>query len=311
MKEQNYYLIPLVIVVLLFVMLPFLRKIRRTRKDAARRKTILMDLLRRAQEQNKTFDIKFLKEEKTKHGFSALLQKITDQRLEMEVLGYVSGKWIGADIDVYFRVILDERPAFYKFRAVLRKVITQGRNSRLFITPPRDLEVGQNRKFIRVKPRRESIRAMAVWHLNPARPLPRTIDEMGPPLFFRRHGTEAVPVDIENISSAGFGLRFSIDDPSEPPEYLTGGSHLLCLVIYRLDEKHERFNLFWSANEIVNSRAEEGKNSALVLGTAFTNWAMQGKGKKEINWFYTSPAHGVMPITKWVMRIDRKQRLLT
>ncbi|MDR3357277.1 MAG: hypothetical protein LBN96_00145 [Desulfovibrio sp.] len=310
MNEQNYFFTLLGIAVLLCLTLTFLWKMRRTQKDASRRKIILMDLLRKAQEQNETFDIKLLGEENAKYGISALLKKINDQQLAMDVLEYISEEWIGADIDVYFHVTLQAGAIFYKFRAGVQKVSTQGRCSRLLITPPRDLEIGQNRKFIRVRPLRESIRAMAVWRLDPTRHLPRAITEMGPPLFHYRHGMEAAPVVMENISSTGFALRFSIDAPSEPPAYLTTGSHLLCLVIYCPDEDHEQFNLFWSTNEIVNFRAEKSKNSTLVLGTTFTNWAMQEQGKKEIHWFHTSPTRGVMPITQWVMRIDRQQRLL-
>ncbi|MDR2745507.1 MAG: hypothetical protein LBB66_10010 [Desulfovibrio sp.] len=310
MKEQDYFLIILGIVVLLMVTLAFLRKKRQSQKRAARRKTILMDLLRKAQGQNESFDIKLLGEENGKYGLSALLQKINDQQLEMEVLEYVSAEWVGTSVDVYFRVTLQEGPIFYKFRAVVQKLKAQSQHSRLFITPPQDLEVGQKRNFIRVRPPRESVRAVAVWYLDPNRPMPRTTSEVAPPLFHYRYGMDAAPVVLENISSTGFALRFSLSDPSEPPDYLTTGSQLLCLVIYSADENNEQFNIFWSTNEIVNSRAEEGENPTLVLGTMFTNWAMLGQGKTDIHWFHTSPTRGVMPITQWVMQIDRKQRLL-
>jgi hypothetical protein len=122
---------------------------------------------------------------------------------------------------------------------------------------------------------------------------------------------DAAPVVLENISSTGFALRFSLSDPAEPPEQLTKGWPLLCLVIYSVDENNEQFNIFWSTSEIVNSRVDDGENPALVLGTMFTNWAMFEQGKTEIHWFHTSPTRGVMPITQWVMQVDRKQRLLT
>jgi hypothetical protein len=311
MKGQEYFLIILGIIVLLFITLTFLQKKRQSQKRAARRKTILMDLLRKAQEQNEIFDIKLLGEENGKYGLSALLQKINSPQLEMEVLEYVSLEWAGASIDVYFRVTLPEGSIFYKFRAVVQKIKAQSPHSRLFITPPQDLEVGQKRNFIRVRPPRESVRAVAVWYLDPTRPIPRTTSEVGPPLFHYRYGMDAAPVVLENISSTGFALRFSLSNPSEPPEQLTNGSQLLCLVIYSADENNEQCNIFWSTNEIVNSRAEEGKDPTLVLGTMFINWAMLGHGKTEIHWFHTSPTRGVMPITQWVMQIDRRQRLLT
>ncbi|MDR1660454.1 MAG: hypothetical protein LBR94_08995 [Desulfovibrio sp.] len=311
MKAHEYFLIMLGVVVLLSIALAFLRKKRQSQKHAARRKTILMDLLRKAQEQNESFDIKLLGEESGKYGLTALLQKINDQRLEMEVLEYVPTEWVGTSIDVYFRVTLQEGAIFYKFRSVVQKVKAQNQRSHLFITPPQDLEVGQKRNFIRVRPPRESVRAVAVWYLDPTHPIPRTTSEVGPPLFHYRYGMDAAPVVLENVSSTGFALRFSLSEPAEPPDQLTKGSPLLCLVIYSVDENNERFNIFWSTNEIVNSRVEEGENSALVLGTMFTNWAMFEQGKTEIHWFHTSPTRGVMPITQWVMQVDRKQRLLT
>ncbi|MDR2055977.1 MAG: hypothetical protein LBQ10_08955 [Desulfovibrio sp.] len=310
MKAQEYFLIILGIVVLLGIALTFLRKKHQIQKLAARRRTILIDLLRKAQEQNEIFNIKLLGEEGGKYGLSALLLKINDHQLEMEVLEYVPMEWVDTNIDVYFRVTLQEGPIFYKFRAVVQKVRAQSQRSHLFVTPPQDLEVGQKRNFIRVRPPQESVRAVAVWYLDPTRPIPRTTAEVGPPLFHYRYGMDAAPVVLENISSTGFALRFALSVPAEPPEHLAKGSQLLCLVIYSADEHNEQFNLFWSTNEIVNSRVEEGENPTLVLGTMFTNWAMLGQGKTEIHWFHTSPTRGVMPITQWVMQIDRKQRLL-
>ncbi|MDR2056564.1 MAG: hypothetical protein LBQ10_11975, partial [Desulfovibrio sp.] len=156
----------------------------------------------------------------------------------------------------------------------------------------------------------EAVRAVAVWYLDPTHPIPRTTSEVGPPIFHYRYGMDAAPVVLENVSSTGFALRFALSVPAEPSEQLAKGSQLLCLVIYSADENNEQFNIFWSTNEIVNSRVEEGENPVLVLGTMFTNWAMLAQGKTEIHWFHTSPTRGVMPITQWVMQIDRKQRLL-
>jgi hypothetical protein len=309
--ESQYLLAIVGITVLLCVALVFLQNRLQMQKLVKRRKSILMALLRKAQEQNESFDIKLLGEESRKHGLSALLHKISDHQLEAEVLEYISKSWIGAGVDVYFRVTLQEGPIFYKFRAEVQNVKAQQERSRIFLSPPQDLEVGQKLNFIRVKPPKDSIRAVAVWHLDPAFPIPRTTSEVGPPLYHYRHGMDAAPVVLENISSTGFALRFNLDNPEDLLEKLKMSAQLLCLVIYATDENSETFNIFWSTNEIVNSRTEEGEKTSLVLGSMFTNWAMLAQGKTEIHWFHTSPTRGVMPITQWVMQIDRKQRMLT
>ncbi|MDR2573341.1 MAG: hypothetical protein LBC94_03160 [Desulfovibrio sp.] len=311
MTGTQGFLIVLGIIALLCGALIFLQKQQETRKQALRRKTILLDLLRKAQEQNESFDLKLLGEENPQHGLSALLQKIRDDQLEMEVLEYVPREWINAGVDVYFRVTLQEGAIFYKFHAEVRKVSPQTERSLLVVTSPQDLEVGQKRNFIRVKPPREAIRAVAVWHLDPTRPIPRTTSEVGPPLFHYRYGMDAAPVTLENISSTGLALRFVLNSPTEQPNELEKGAQLLCLVIFATHENSEQCSIFWSTNEVINSRLEEGKNPALVLGSTFTNWAMLEQGKTEIHWFHTSPTRGVTPITQWVMQIDRKQRHLT
>ncbi|MDR1777942.1 MAG: hypothetical protein LBR31_08975 [Desulfovibrio sp.] len=311
MEMHEYFFILVALVAILAFSFTFLRRRRQNRKHAIHRKAILMDILRKAQEQNETLDIKLLDEGDAKHGLSALMRVVEDDRLEVEVLEYVSSEWIEANIDVYFRVTLPEGPIFYKFRSTVKNIKAQGKKSHITLTPPRDLEVGQKRNFIRIRPPSDSVRAVAVWHLDPTRPMPRTTSEVGPPLIHYRQGMLDAPVVLENISSTGVALRFSIEDPANPPDKLKKGSQLLCLIIYCTSDNNEQTNVFWTTNEIVNSRVEPDPPPTLVIGSTFTNWAMLEQGSTEIHWFHSSPTRGVMPITQWVMQIDRKQHLLT
>lgn len=306
---EEYILIFMALFVALCIILVFLRAKLQHARQEAQRKAVIRRMLEKAQEQNEMFDMKMLDEEAGQKGLSGMLLKSAEDGLHLEVLAYVAKEWTDTPVDVYFRVTLPEGAVFYKFRSSVRSVNPERKKSRLVLTPPQDLEVGQKRNFIRVKPRKDSVRVIGVWAIDPAKPIPKTTAEIGRPVLHYKLGMETEPVQVENISATGMALRFFMDSPEDKPVDLDTGSRLLCLVIYAMD-KTEKLITFWCTCEVVNTRIQEGSAPALILGVEFTNWAVLEQGKSEIHWFHSSPSRGVGPITQWVMRMDLEQRKL-
>lgn len=310
MSTEEYILIFGVLFVALCVLLVCLRtRLQKIRQEESRR-NVVRRMLETAQEQNEIFDLKMLDSEAGKNGLSATLVKLTPETLHMEVLAYVSKEWTESQVDVYFRVSLPKGPVFYKFRAAIQRVEASREKSRVFLTAPRDLEVGQKRNFIRIKPQKDAVRVIGVWAIDPAKPIPRTTAEIGRPVIHYKLGMNNEPVQVENISATGMALRFQMEDPETRPVDLDKGSQLLCLVIYAMDKKGEKLITFWCTCEVINSRTAEAPSPALILGVEFTNWAVLEQGKSEIHWFHSSTSRGVGPITQWVMRMDMEQRKL-
>jgi len=145
MSTEEYILIFGVLFVALCILLVCLRTRLQKIRQEERRRNVVHRMLETAQEQNEIFDLKMLDSEAGKNGLSGTLVKLTPETLHMEVLAYVSKEWTDTQVDVYFRVSLPEGPAFYKFRAAIQRVEASREKSRVFLTAPRDLEVGQKR----------------------------------------------------------------------------------------------------------------------------------------------------------------------
>ena len=310
MSTEEYILIfGGLFVALCFLLVCLNGRLQKIRQEK-RRKNVIRQMLQTAQEQNEIFDLKVLDNETNKKGLSATLLQQDAASLDMEVLAYVSKEWTGTPVDVYFRVSLPEGPIFYKFRSAIQTVEAGREKSRIGIAAPTDLEVGQKRNFIRVKPHKEAVRVIGVWSIEPGRPIPRTTGEIGRPVMHYKLGMKNDPLQVENVSATGMALRFQMEDAETRPVDLDKGSQLLCLVIYAMDKKGEKLVTFWCTCEVINARTVEGPAPALILGVEFTNWAVLEQGKAEIHWFHSSPSRGVGPITQWVMRMDMEQRKL-
>lgn len=311
MRTEEYILIfGVLFVALCFLFVCLNGRLQKIRQQK-RRRNVIRQMLQTAQEQNEIFDIKVLEDnEINKNGLSATLIRQGAASLDMEVLAYISMKWTGTPVDVYFRVSLPQGPTFYKFRSAIQTVDAGREKSRIGIAAPTDLEVGQNRNFIRVKPHKEAVRVIGVWPIEPDRPIPCTTAEIGRPVMLYRLDMKNEPVQVENVSATGMALRFPMEDAETRPVDLDKGSQLLCLVVYAMDKKGERLVTFWCTCEVVNARTVKGLAPALILGVEFTNWAVQEEGKAEIHWFHSSPSRGVGPIAQWVMRMDIEQRKL-
>ena len=105
-------------------------------------------------------------------------------------------------------------------------------------------------------------------------------------------------------------LRFPAESLDVKPVDLDKGSQLLCLIIYQVN-KDDRIVTFWCTCNVLNTRMRQDPETALILGTEFTNWAVLEPGKAEINWFHSTTKSGVAPITQWVMQMDMQQRKFT
>ena len=175
---------------------------------------------------------------------------------------------------------------------------------------PKDIDAGQKRHFIRVKPPKDLVRVIGVWEMDPAKPMPRNTAEIGRPLLHYKSGMENELVQVADISATGMALRFPAESLEDKPVDLNKGSQLLCLIIYQMS-KEDRVVTFWCTCDVLNIRMQKEPTPALVLGTEFSNWAVLEQGKADINWFHSTPKSGVSPITQWVMQMDIQQRKLT
>ncbi|MDR2819903.1 MAG: hypothetical protein LBB60_05165 [Desulfovibrio sp.] len=307
-STAQYALIFAVLLTAVLCVVVVMRSRMQTNKYAARRKNVVNRILEQAQEQNESLDIKMLDDETGKNGLAATLQHMRNDGIEVDVLSYVPRDWEQTWVDVYFRVTQNNRISFYKFRSKIVSVKAQGNRSIIVLARPEDLEVGQKRNFIRIRPPKETVRVIGLWHLDPGKPVPKDTSEIGAPVIHYKLGMKNEPVQVENISATGLGLRFPMEAPDVNPVNLDKGSHLLCLVIYNLDAKEDQVVTFWCTCEVVNARVLADSENVLVLGTQFTNWSVLEPGKSEIHWFNCSPTKGVAPITQWVMHMDKKQR---
>ena len=278
-------------------------------RHEAKRADLIRHLLEKAQEQNEIFDLN-AEERPNSKGMAGTLTKILPAMLELEILSYVSRELEGSSVEVYFRALLPEGPAFFKFRAIVQQVRGSYEKSVMLLTMPKDIDAGQKRHFIRVKPPKDLVRVIGVWELDLNKPMPRSTAEIGKPLLHYKTGMEGEPVQVADISATGMALRFPAESVDVKPVDLDKGSQLLCLLIYQVS-KEERMVTFWCTCDVLNTRMQKEPSPAMILGTEFSNWAVLEQGKSDINWFHSTPKSGVSPITQWVMQIDIQQRKLT
>lgn len=309
MTTPNFVILCIAIVLCVLIIALLMRTTLLTRRQEAQKKAIVKHLLELAQQQNELFDFK-LDDPSIKYGLSAVISSISDNELHLEVDSYIAKQWVGTHVDIYFRISMPEGPIFYKFHSTIKAIKAQRKRSSLTLVTPTDLTVGQKRNFIRVKPKKDMVRVIGVWHMDPHNPIPKSTAEIGRPIMHYKLGMESEPVQVENISGSGMALRFFAESADSKPVDLDKGSQLLCLVVYSVD-KTDKLITFWCVCEVVNARMMDEGQPAFMIGLEFTNWAVLEQGKSEISWFHSSPTKGVGPITQWVMRIDMEQRKLT
>lgn len=279
------------------------------RRQEAKRKAVIAEMLELAQANNEGFDIVPRDKSAPFKNLTAILIHLNKNELELEVLSHISRYLTGTVVDVYFRAALPTGQVSYKFSSAIQNVEAGKNKTRLRLSFPADLDAGQKRNFIRVRPPRAEVRVIGIWKLDPATPIPRDTGEIGRPLIYYKQDMAAAPVQVEDISATGMALRFDLSSLSVLPETLEKDAQLLCLLIYHIN-REDRVVTFWCTLDVLHARQVEGENPALLLGTIFTNWAVLEQGKSEISWFHSTPARGVSPITQWVMGIDREQKKL-
>ncbi|WP_374282402.1 hypothetical protein [Desulfovibrio sp.] len=278
-------------------------------RHEAKRAGMIRSMLETAQGQNEIFDLNV--EERHSHkGLAGTLTKILPATLELEILSYASRELEGTKAEVYFRAMLPEGPAFFKFQSTIQQVKGSYEKSYILLSMPKEIDAGQKRHFIRVKPPKDLVRVIGVWEMDPAKPIPRNTCEIGRPLLHYKAGMENELVQVADISATGMALRFPAESVEDKPVDLDKGSQLLCLIIYQVN-KEDRVVTFWCTCDVLNIRMQKEPVPALVLGTEFSNWAVLEQGKCDINWFHSTPKSGVSPITQWVMQMDIQQRKLT
>ena len=280
-----------------------------TIRHEAKRAEMIRSMLETAQEQNEIFDLN-IDERHSHKGLAGTLTKILPTQLELEVLSYVSRELEGTSADISFRAMLPEGQAFFKFHSTIQQVKGNYEKSFLLLSMPKEIDAGQKRHFIRVRPPKDLVRVIGVWEMDPTKPIPRNTCEIGRPLLHYKAGMEDELVQVADISATGMALRFPAESLEDKPVDLNKGSQLLCLIIYQVS-KDDRVVTFWCTCDVLNIRMQNGPEPALILGTEFSNWAVLEQGKSEINWFHSTPKSGVSPITQWVMQMDIQQRKLT
>ena len=309
MTGTELFIVVVFLIVALSVTLVVVKGRLQSIRHEAKRAEMIRHMLETAQEQNEIFDLNA--EERHSHkGLAGTLTKILGSQLELEILSYVSRELEGTSVEVFFRAMLPEGPAFFKFQSTVQQVKGSYEKSYLLISMPKEIDAGQKRHFIRVKPPKDLVRVIGVWEMDPAKPIPRNTCEIGQPLLHYKAGMENELVQVADISATGMALRFPAESLDDKPVDLDKGSQLLCLIIYQVN-KEDRVVTFWCTCDVLNVRMQKEPIPALVLGTEFSNWAVLEQGKSEINWFHSTPKSGVSPITQWVMQMDIQQRKLT
>ena len=309
MTGTELFIVVVFLIVALSVTLVVVKGRLQSIRHEAKRAGMIRHMLETAQEQNEIFDLNA--EERHSHkGLAGTLTKILGSQLELEILSYVSRELEGTPVEVFFRAMLPEGPAFFKFQSTVQQVKGSYEKSYIMLAMPKEIDAGQKRHFIRVKPPKDLVRVIGVWEMDPAKPIPRNTCEIGRPLLHYKAGMENELVQVADISATGMALRFPAESLDDKPVDLDKGSQLLCLIIYQVN-KEDRVVTFWCTCDVLNVRMQKEPIPALVLGTEFSNWAVLEQGKSEINWFHSTPKSGVSPITQWVMQMDIQQRKLT
>ena len=309
MTGTELFIVVVFLIVALSVTLVVVKGRLQSIRHEAKRAEMIRHMLETAQEQNEIFDLNA--EERHSHkGLAGTLTKILGSQLELEILSYVSRELEGTPVEVFFRAMLPEGPAFFKFQSTVQQVKGSYEKSYIMLAMPKEIDAGQKRHFIRVKPPKDLVRVIGVWEMDPAKPIPRNTCEIGRPLLHYKAGMENELVQVADISATGMALRFPAESLDDKPVDLDKGSQLLCLIIYQVN-KEDRVVTFWCTCDVLIVRMQKEPIPALVLGTEFSNWAVLEQGKSEINWFHSTPKSGVSPITQWVMQMDIQQRKLT
>ena len=310
MTGMDLFLLYALILVAMTLIALFIQSRLLRRRQEARRKAIIINMLEIAQSNNKGFDIVALDQDISDKSIPATLMTLDNSHLALETLSYVPSLLAGTKVDVYFQAPLPTGTVSYKFHAVIQTVESNKNKSRLRLTFPDEFMPGQRRKFFRIKPPTMQVRVVAIWNLDPAKPIPKNTGEIGRPLVHYKQGMDTAPVQVEDISATGIGLRFSLDTLTFSQEDLGKNTTILCLLIYNMP-KEDRTVTFWCTAEVLHTRQDETcVPPVLRIGTIFTNWAVLEQGKSEISWFHSTPTRGVSPITQWVRYMDLERSKL-
>ncbi|MCR5813008.1 MAG: hypothetical protein K6G15_00755 [Desulfovibrio sp.] len=283
----------------------------RLRQQALRNKAIILETLQTAQLQNQNFEIQ-LGEQNNRVSYSSILDHISDDTLEFNVLHHVSSVWVDNKADIFFSYLEKGIRHFHKFHVPIVSINARQKSSTVYTSLPQSLEIGQKRAFFRIAPLPNTVRVLAIWLLAPSEPLPRSTDEVGPPFLsckIRRDGSPAQDIfslHVEDISGSGIGLRLQT---TAEDERIVKDGQILCLLVYN-ESMHGEEHLvnFCCTGRISNIRQAQDNDATKILGIEFTNWALLEKGNKNINWFHQAKATGIGPILQWVTKMDIEQR---
>lgn len=303
---ENYLLSALFFAIL--CLLFYIWHFRKKKKVSSGKDKFIRDSLEMAISQYEIFGLKLHGNVSARAGYNAMLREIGNDGLQMGVNDYVPEDWKGKQVDCFFKVLRDGIPVYYTFESTVRKIKPDYENSTLVLSLPAHLRVEKKRHFERVKPQKETVRVIGVWPIKPGKRLPKSAEEIGPPLTHYRAGSPEEPVQVEDISASGLALRFPINGEDKEQIKFAKGDQILCLVVYVLETSDQKPIAFWCTGEIMNSRVAAPPHSALILGLEFTNWAVLEQGTNEIHWAHSSPSRGARPMLQWAERISAQHK---
>lgn len=318
---RSYAEIALILLVLLLPLVFFvISAINRYRdhKILQKQRGAIKEVLSRAQLQNESFEIHF-DHQAGRTAYNALLHDISFEQIQFTILNRLPKTLIGQRADIFFCVIEQKRRLFYKFRVTVTDLkINKYGLSKISVSFPPSLELGQKRSFFRMTPLPNTVRVLALWLLAPEKNLPRTTAEIGPPFLSatlpkeeesKKEVKENFSLNVQDISGSGIGLKIKAqtDDPR-----LVKDAQILFLLVYNEAPKGEESLInFCCTGRITNIRQAAEGDPALILGIEFTNWALLEKGQRLIKWFHQPKATGIGPILQWVTKMDLEKRKQT
>lgn len=299
-NTEEYILTLCFFVVLCLCFLIWRLHSRKIRNDP--RKQFTMQTLATAREQAGEFNLK-PSDGTGWQGLKATLHSLDQRAIGLEARDEVPKNLAGQTVEAFFRISAASGMEFYKFTSKVHKITQDGACRYIFLDIPPFLQSEQKRHFERVTPAPDSVGALAVWELDPNRPLPPTTTEIGSPLVHYKKGMTSVPVRIENISGSGIALRFSAG--SSDKIRLGRGSQIIGLILYSDGQEDKNMSFLFTA-EAMNARREDDDSS--VLGFEFTNLASLEHGSSEIRWRHSSPSKGEKPILQWISQEKGRQK---
>lgn len=298
------------------ILLVFLIKAIRARRRRYRPHGSITDpetirmFIRQAFEQRRPFEIQVDSEADTKRPtLRTSPEQLGPNNFTVEVNGIesLSNKWIGREVNVFFRVNLDGDFIYYTFITKIGSIHFPLKGLCHITLPiPQMLENRQKRSFLRIKPPDEYFKGAAIWH---GRSLPEgdTLSDLAkwsrPDLLLLPGRLEQF--DVLNLSAGGMRLRVPHSVVRANELEFTSVERII-IMLDLIEPDQNKLLRFWLQSRIQSVWFEHPSRD-LYMGVQFLSWARPreypgGTIRSDLEWLRLSSSNEVESIGNWVMR---------